>query len=79
MDVDDDSLDDKANWVDSWGHSKARPGEVHQFIIVYDGDFNGKISVPGYGTMDRTVAVFSTGPNGKYSTAAEREDDIKSW
>jgi prepilin-type N-terminal cleavage/methylation domain-containing protein len=49
------------------------------FRFMLDRNYDNRITMPWGDTVNRAVAVWSTGPNGRDKTADDRKDDVCGW
>jgi prepilin-type N-terminal cleavage/methylation domain-containing protein len=80
MDFDAASTNGSGEFIDPWGRTTGPAGaNVFQMRLDgEDGDYDGSVVTP-HGTVYRSVAVWSRGPDGADNTAQARADDVKSW
>ena len=70
FEIDESNLDSNGRFVDSWG----RP-----YKCALDEDYDNEVAVyGGSSNLNRTVAVWSKGPDGSDSLGKQR-DDVTSW
>jgi prepilin-type N-terminal cleavage/methylation domain-containing protein len=69
MEFNSAATNQSGSYVDPWD-------QVYQMSL--DGTYKNSVNTP-YGAVQRNVAVWSWGPDGKSGTPAEKADDVKSW
>lgn len=73
MEFDGGATNAAGGMVDPWYHATKNPSQVYK-VALGQTDVN-----PPHGLIYRSVAVWSKGPDGKDTSAADQKDDIKSW
>lgn len=70
LEIPQKSISSTGAFVDPWGNP---------YKMLFDLDYDNWIGTPNFGNIARSVIVWSRGPDGKDVTAAEQQDDIRSW